>query len=232
LYVARYRVEGVLLDDAVFDAAYDAYDDLVRTATFRTTNADVLWPGQLRFDVPAGRYRLAVWIRDTGSGDVGRVHADLAVPGLAGGELQLSDLELASWIGPDAGTWSPRFRKQERVVIPNPAGRYAPPNLFLAYFEMYGLRLDAHGRSRYEVRYAIRPRATDPTSGWFPNAGRAAVPSVTASFRGEGARADLHETLRIDIASLNPGTHDLEVTVRDLVAGTEATTRTRFARAD
>jgi len=229
LYAARYRVEGVLLDDAVDEAAYDSYDDLVRATAFRTTMSDLLWPGQLQFEVAPGRYRLAVWIRDTHSGDSGRIVADLLVPSLDGVGLAISDVELASWIGPDAGTWSPRFAKRDRIVVPNPAGTYTPPSIFLGYFEIYGLQLDAKGRSRYQVAYAIRPRDGQPASGWFPKAGREESPSVTAQFIGEGKTSDLHESLRIDLGALESGAHDMEVTVRDLVAGTETTTRTRFA---
>ncbi len=229
LYVARYRVEGVLLDEAVYEAAYDSYDDLVRASNFRTTTSGVLWPGQLQFDVPPGTYRLAVWIRDTGSGDSVRIAADLNVPQLAGPGLAVSDLELASWIGPEAGTWNPRFSKRDRIVVPNPIGRYTLPNIFLGYFEIYGLQLDSRGRSRYEVKYAIRPRNTRAAEGFFPNSKRVESAFVTAQFTGEGKTADLHETLRVDIGTLEPGAHDLVVTVRDLVAATEATTQTRFA---
>ena len=229
LYAARYRVEAVLLDDAVNEAAYDSYDDLVRASAFRTTLSDILWPGQLQFEVAPGRYRLAVWIRDTRSGDSSRIVADLLVPRLDGEGLAVSDLELASWIGPDAGTWSPRFNKRDRIVVPNPAGTYTPPSLFLGYFEIYGLQLDAQGLSRYQVAYSIRPREGRPASGWFPKPGREESPSVTAQFIGAGKASDLHELLRIDLSALESGAHEMEITVRDLVAGTETTTQTRFA---
>jgi GWxTD domain-containing protein len=228
LEVARYRVEAVMLDDSVRVEARADYDDSVSVQDPVRAERPTLWPGQVDFALAPGLYRLVLRVIDRRTTAEGTYKADVRVPALAAGKLALSDVEMASAI--DAlpeGAWS-RFAKHGRVVVPNPVATYGAARPMLGYFEVYGLRLDAAGHSRYRVTYALVPRTRVRRQGWFPKEGYEDRPYVSASFTGSGRERDAREELHIDVAALEPDDYDLTLTVRDLLAGSEATTRAWF----
>jgi hypothetical protein len=104
---------------------------------------------------------------------------------------------------------------------------YHPDEQLTGYFEIYGLELDG-GRASYQVTYTFAPRTPVRDSGWFPNDGLHAKPAVSSSFTAETTDSRVRETLRVEIGSLQPDDYDLVLTIRDLRADREATTRTRF----
>ena len=53
-----------------------------------------------------------------------------------------------------------------------------------------------------------------------------------SSFKGDGGTSDLVEDLRIDVGTLASDAYDLVLTVKDLVAGTQATSRSSFSILD
>jgi hypothetical protein len=122
--------------------------------------------------------------------------------------------------------------KKDRLIVPNPIGIVPRGKPLVGYFEIYGLQLDASSTCRYEVVYSIAPRSSGRPQGWFPEAGSFAKPFVTSRFTGDGGTSNLEEELRVDVASLASDAYDLVLTVRDLVAGTEATRRSRFSILD
>jgi hypothetical protein len=187
---------------------------VVRAQAFQSTVEPRLWPGQLRFEVEPGLYRLAVRVADQRTRDEGTYIADVPVRRLEDGRLVLSDLVMASWIDSAAVLPRSRFVRGDRLVVPNASAVYPGGRRLEAYFEIYGLQVDAGGQSHYRVEYAITPR-------------RGAA-RVTSGFRADGPGPDRDEILAVDVRALDPEDYDLVLTVHDLVAGTESAVASRF----
>ena len=229
VYVASYKAEAVLLDRTVHEAGRDDYTETIKAADFRTTMAAQLIPGQLVFNVPEGDYQLAVRIWDPASQAAGTYTTRVEVPRLDGRMLATSDVLMASSIVFADDKWKSRFVKQDRLIVPNPIGAYAKGKQLTGYFEIYGLRPDAQGMTRYEVRYLIAPRSVARSQGFLPGEGSNEKPFVTSSFKNESVTADVVEELRVDVGELASDTYDLVLTIKDLVAGAETTSRTAFS---
>lgn len=232
LYVARYRIEGVLLDRDVREAATDFYTESVKSGEFRATLAARLLPGQLNFVVTPGDYRLAVRLIDLISNNEGTYTTYVSVPKVNDAVLALSDMEMATRIVFAGDDWRSRFVKRDRLVVPNPIGVYQRDNVLTSYFEIYGLEPDPEGVCRYQVTYSIVPRTEMQAEGWFPGATPPGRPFVSSSFMGVGVGRDLVEELRIDVNSLDQDAYDLVLTVTDLVSGKEASARSAFSVLD
>jgi GWxTD domain-containing protein len=232
IYAASYRVEGVLYDRDVREAARDTYVETVKSPEFRATMAAQLIPGQLVFDVPEGTYRLGIRFVDQQSGAEGAYVTDIEVPRLDGRELALSDIQMASRIVFAGDDWRSRFVKKDRLVVPNPIGAYQRDKQLTGYVEIYGLELDPAGVCHYEITYSILPRTAGRPPGWTPAEGSLQRPFVRSTFKGDGGTRDLVEDLRIEIGSLASDAYDLVLTVRDLVSNAEATSRSSFSIVD
>jgi len=232
IYEAGYVAEATLLDADAREVARDAYSERITADTFRNTLLARLVPGQLQFEVIEGTYRLAIRCRDSKSGEEGAYTTTVEVPRLDGRRLSLSDVQMASSIVYAGDDWKSRFVKKDRLIVPNPIGIYPRGQSLVGFFEIYGLQLDAESTCRYQVTYAIAPRTPGRAQGWLPEAGTFEKPFVTSQFTNDGGSSDLEEELRVDVSALASDVYDLVLTVRDLVAGTEATRRSRFSILD
>jgi GWxTD domain-containing protein len=229
LYAASYHAEGVLLDGAALEAARDEYTERIKADDFRSTMSAQLVPGQLAFNVPEGAYRLGIRLVDPASGAEGTYTTRVEVPELDGRKLALSDVQMASSIVYAGDDWRSRFVKKDRLIVPNPIGAYAHGKQLTGYFEIYGLKLNPEGASRYEVKYSIAPRSLTRAQGWLPAAGTVDKPFVTSSFTNEAGASDVEEELRVNVDALATDTYELVLTVHDLVSGGETTSRTGFS---
>jgi GWxTD domain-containing protein len=232
IYESRYTAEATLLNADAREVARDSYVERITADTFRNTLLARLVPGQLHFDIPEGSYRLSIRCRDAKSGAEGTYVTLVEVPRIDDRSLSLSDVQMATSIVYAGDDWRSRFVKKDRLIVPNPIGIVPRGKPLVGYFEIYGLQLDANSTCRYEVVYSIAPRSPGRPQGWFPDPGSFAKPFVTSRFTGDGGTSNLEEELRVDVASLASDAYDLVLTVRDLVAGTEATRRSRFSILD
>lgn len=105
---------------------------------------------EFRLIVPPGRYDLVVLARDNTSTRVGRRTVGVDVPELAGNELRLSSLTLASRIEqvPASARTEPRpFQHGDMRVVPNVSRSYYPDQMLLLYVQAYGLTIDPETRA-------------------------------------------------------------------------------------
>jgi len=107
-------------------------------------------------------------------------------------------------------------------------------SLCLAY-EVYNLKLDPGGESRYRLTYAIRnpesssdqsPAGIRKTLSYMWSSVKGAKPEdrpyIESSIEQRAQTSDVADRLQIDIASLEKGTYLLLLRVEDLVTGTTA----------
>ena len=232
LYVAQYRIEGILLNRRVQEAGRDEYVETLKADEFKSTTQARLLPGQLSFDVDAGAYRLALRLIDNTSLNEGAYTTDVFVPLKDGSELAVSDLQMASRIVYASRDWKSRFVKNDRLVVPNPIGIYRRGNEVTGYFEIYGLTLNTESLCRYQVTYQILPRGKVRPDGWLPGNEEVDKPFVSSTFAGTGNTSMRIEELRVDVSNLEQDVYDLVLTIEDLVAGQQTTARSAFSIID
>ena len=114
---------------------------------------------------------------------------------------------------------------------PNPAARVGPGAPLAAYFEIYHLRPAPDGLARFEYIYTVKSAERDPRI-WIQRAfSPRKTPDPISATRGEEQPGTLRrQFVSVPVQSLPPGRYRLEITVRDKVAGSEATRRAEFVK--
>lgn len=183
-------------------------------------------PAQLRagdfaFDLPAGTYRLglAVSAGDSARG-VLRVHHDLApVSGL----VTMSDVVLLC--GPLDVSPPGAVR-----LDPNLSASIGAEEPLLAYFEVYHLKPDASGGTRFEYEYRVEPLRAD-TRPWFRRLfSRQWSDQITVRSSEQGIGPTRRQYVTVPAQSLPPGHYRLEITIHDQVAGRSTRRATEFVK--
>ncbi len=176
--------------------------------------------GELAADLEPGPYVVGVTVRDAADRrGILRVPVRVASGGL---ELALSDVVIACG-APAAGEGPVR-------IEPNPGARVAGAGPLTAYFEIYHLRPGDDGLARFEYVYAVRSTRPD-TRHWMAKLlSPAPPPPVSVSREEVNLGALRRQFISVPVAALEPGRYRLEITVRDLVAGTSVTKKLGFVK--
>lgn len=113
----------------------------------------------------------------------------------------------------------------------NPAARVAGSDPLTAYFEIYRLTTASDGQARFEVGWVVRSDEHDPRI-WIQRAlqPRPSTPRIEATRRESNPGPLRRQFVSVPVQALPPGHYRLEVTVRDLLTGEEATGIARFMR--
>ena len=174
-------------------------------------------------DVPPGDYTVSVSVED-GHGGRGVHRRRIHVPFGLG--FHVSDLVVSC--GPPFV--SPGVEATVRVE-PNPQLRVGPGEPLTAYFEVYGLRLNEEGQSRFEYEYTVVSAERDPRI-WLQRivSPRRDPPPISASREETQAGSLRRQFVSVPVQPLPMGRYRLEVRVRDLVGGGEVITRADFSR--
>lgn len=168
-----------------------------------------------------GDYLVGVTVRDRARRGVYRVPVALEAPAEG---LRLSDVVVA------CGTPNPAAGPAVRIE-PNPGARVAPDQPLSAYFEIYGLRAGREGVARFEYVYSVKSAEKDRRV-WIQRVlqPRPLPPAISATREEENLGPLRRQFVSVPVQSLPPGKYRLEITVRDLVAGGEATRSAEFVK--
>lgn len=117
-----------------------------------------------------------------------------------------------------------KFHKEEVWVVTMPSRSYRVDQGAYVYYEIYNLKRDPFGRTRYQVDYAIRRRGIKGKGVWgmmvagydLLFAGR--EPKVSVSYERFGDKAFERVYFELETENLGPGMYQIEVTVTDLDA--------------
>src|SRR5439155_1317048 len=114
-------------------------------------------------------------------------------------------------------------------IDPNPGARVSGRDPLTAYFEIYHLSPGGNGQARFQYVYTVRSAERDPRI-WIQRAfaPRRQPPPISATREEEMAGTLRRQFITVPIQSLPPGKYRLEILVRDLVAGTEASRAAEF----
>ncbi|HKQ58087.1 MAG TPA: hypothetical protein VJY35_09485, partial [Candidatus Eisenbacteria bacterium] len=178
-------------------------------------------------ELAPGTYQVGLTIRD-GRGRRGVLRSTVALTA-APPALSLSDAVVTCG-RPDVSAPAPGAAPAIRIqALPSGVVRGTGP--LTVYFEMYDLSPDSQGIARFEYEATVRSAEKDPRI-WIQRllAPRPKIPSISAGRREEQPGNLRRQFVSIPIAELADGRYRLDIKVRDLNAGTEATTYVSFVR--
>lgn len=215
--------ERVLRKDGEFELFSDVAADTARRAYV---------PEMFRVSAPPGRYRMSVQVIDTGTGRSQVYEQQVMLPSFARGYLRLSGIQMAASIQPAKGD---RFRKGDIQVVPNPTRTYERGESVFIYYEVYNLKRDEFGATRYRVAYEMRSALSESVGasirsgiGRLLNIRQQDRASISIEYAHIGNREDDQGYVELDMAASDPGEKFLRVTVTDQVSGQTTTGTTRL----
>jgi len=210
---------------ALADSSYSRiYRQSKRVQFSAEALSDVRVVDLLRSDIPPGLYHMTMTVSDAITGRGQTVQQDVPVEVYGSDRLQISDLMLAERVSDYRG--AVRFRRGPLEVVPNPERAYASDRNLVFYYEIYNLKRDTFGQTKYRVVVSVQSvGATPAVARPF---GRRKQPEVGLSFEQVGEQAWERTHLAVDLQKVKPGRNLLKVTVEDLNGGGEATKEAEF----
>ena len=216
--------ERVLRRDGEFELFSDVPADTARKAYV---------PEMFRVSAPPGRYRMSVQVLEVGTGRSQVYEQQVVLPAYPRGYLRLSGIQLAASIRPAEGD---RFRKGDIQVVPNPTRAYERGQSVFIYFEVYNLKRDEFGATRYRVSYQMRSALSESVGarilggiGKLLDVRQHNQASISIEYSHIGSREDDQGYVELDMSASDPGEKFLTVTVTDQVSGQTTTGTTRLS---
>jgi hypothetical protein len=179
-------------------------------------------------DYPPGRYTVGMTVRDRqGRRGIWRAPVEIRT---REPELALSDVAISCGLPIATGTGDAPAGVR---IEPNPNARVRGAEHLTAYFEIYHLRTDRDGRARFEYVYTVSSAERDRRI-WIQRLfqPRREPPPISASREEEQTGNLRRQFVRVPVQALPVGIYNIEITVKDLIARTEATTYAQFVRLD
>ena len=113
---------------------------------------------------------------------------------------------------------------------PNLSARVGAHEPLLAYFEVYHLRSDAAGATRFEYETTVRPLRAD-SRPWFRRLFAKSGPdAISVRSSEEGIGPTRRQYLTVPVQPLPPGAYRLEISVSDRVSGKRSRRSTGFVK--
>ena len=172
-----------------------------------------------------GIYEAAFVLTDAETGTKGVIRQQLKVKNFSGDTLMLSSLQLSVNISPKNQRSNQTFIKNDLEIAPYTFKRVMRKRPIYLYFEIYNLKKDNNGNTRYQVDYAVET-IKPYRSFWqktFGAVGRIFTgtkkSSITLTSEHTGDSSDAMEYIAFDLKNLERGEQVLRVTVNDLISG-------------
>ncbi len=220
---------GLAMFDSLWTEVYRVQDQLTFQAPSDRQILDGAFiPGVVAFEVDAGLHHLSFQIRDVVSGKSQVYQQPLAVADFSHrDDLLMSDIALAFWIGPSDATATGDFHKRGLKVIPMASKAFRPDQNAFVYFEVYNLKRDEFGQTKYRVDYSFRARE----KGIAPVRALRGLGrflrlqekrrEVVISYEQSGDGAEDRAYVELDLKDAEPGGQEVRVKVTDLLADRE-----------
>jgi GWxTD domain-containing protein len=178
-------------------------------------------------ELPPGHYQVGLTIRDA-QGGRGVVRSDIELRA-APPSLTLSDA-VATCGRPDVSL--PEGGNLPTVHIDiSPSGEVSGDGPLTVYFEIYDLRPDENGTSRFEYEATVHSAEKDSRI-WLQRlfAPRRNIPEISAGRREEHTGSLRRQLVSIPVGELKDGRYRLNIMVRDLNADSQASTQVSFVK--
>ena len=224
---------GVAVYNDAGDPVYRTNQQMVLGASGEVNqSAGAFVPEMDRLLLAPGSYRVSVQILDRRSGKSQVYNSDRVVPEFdADEQLKMSDIELAATIDV---TDKSRFQKGNIEVVPMASKVYLAEQSVFIYFEVYNLKRNEFGQTRYKVSYVVRSRDQKNVGarilgGVGKLLGQKSDPgAVSIEYEQVGTEPEEPGYLELDLSSSEPGEKMVEITVTDENTGQTVGTTTSF----
>ena len=231
--LTAYVKRGLALYDEDNEPVYRSSEDMELYASGPIDTTQIAFvPEMDSITAAPGTYRLSVQILDASSDKSQVYNRDVVLHSIGDDSLRLSDIEIASLIRPSRGS---RFTKGEIEVVPNPSLFYFAGQPVFVYYEVYNLKRDEFGATKYRVLYELHSLNKGNLAvrvlkalGRLVGIDRKAE-VVTVEYAHEGDKADEYGYLELDMSKTDPGHQLLIVKVFDELAGSQAKSAVSFA---
>ena len=218
---------GLAMFDSLWTEVYRVQDQLTFQAPSDRQILDGAFiPGVVAFEIGAGLHHLSFQIRDVVSGKSQVYQQPLSVADFSRrDDLLMSDIALAFWIGPSDAPGA--FHKRGLKVIPMASKAFRPDQNAFVYFEVYNLKRDEFGQTKYRVDYSFRARE----KGIAPVRALRGLGrflrlqdkrrEVVISYEQSGDSTEDRAYVELDLKDAEPGGQEVRVKVTDLLADRE-----------
>ncbi len=215
---------GLAMFDSLWSEVYRVQDQLTFQApSDQQVLEGAFIPGVLAFEVDAGLHYLSFQIRDVVSGKSQVYQQSLSVSDFSqSDDLLMSDIALAFYVGP-SDEQGP-FQKRGLKIIPMASKAFRPDQNAFVYFEVYNLKRDEFGRTKYRVDYSFRAQE----KGLVPIRALRGLGrmlrlqekhrEVVISYEQSGDTPEDMAYVELDLKDAEPGGQEVRVKVTDLLA--------------
>ena len=226
---------GVAFFDSLWNEVHRKVDQMAFKAPTDQQVADGAFiPGVMPVDLPPGTYHMALQVRDVVSGK-SQVYQQAVIleDYHKTSRLLVSDIELAFATEP---TDEPPgdYVKNGLKVIPMSSLAFRSEQNAFVYFEIYNLKQDAFGQTRYRVEYTLRSqRERALPAKILHGLGRIFRLSekdqeIVIAYDQAGNRSDEVAYVELDLTETQEGGQQVRVAVTDLLADDRATKEISF----
>lgn len=178
--------------------------------------------------LPAGLYNLALQLESEPGKRLAILRAQLNVRDFSGDSLMLSDIQFSPQIR--EGVPEQRNLKPNNIlIVPYLGNTNRKSSPVYVYFEIYNLKLNNQGKTRFQVAYEVQSVAADATSPLASAIqfithliGNKSERQVGASFESEGEAEFQQIYLMIDFSKFSSGPCSLTISITDLENGAKA----------
>ena len=185
-------------------------------------------------ELMAGSYHVILRLNDMNGNRMAILRSQLNVPDFSGDSLLLSQIQFSSLVR--EGVKNFRNLKPNGIqVVPYIGNQFHKEKPIYIYFEIYNLKKDERGNTRFKVDYKIKSM-TEYSSSMLASAvqfvshliGKKKMETIGSSFESEGQDEFQQIYLSIDFSKVATGATSLQIEVTDLNAGQKARQLKRF----
>ncbi len=227
---------GVALFDGLWNEVYREVDQMAfRAPSDRQVADGAFIPGVMPVDLPPGTYQMALQVRDVVSGKSQVYQQEVVLEDYhKTSGLLISDIELAFATEPTEETEG-EYVKNGLKVIPMSSLAFRSHQNAFVYFEIYNLKQDAFGQTRYRVEYTLRSKRDRALPAKILHGlGRVFRLSekdqeIVIAYDQAGNRPDEVAYVELDLTGTREGGQLVRVAVTDLLADEQASKEISFS---